>query len=132
MNTLNTNADVATFLTAAGQAVNNIHVIPNWKEDSQAVLYKKLCDEEFAELCEAWDNTDVVEVADAIADLIWVLQGLALSIGIPQQEVWNEVARSNLAKIDTTTGTVLKRADGKVQKPEGWTPPDIASIVNQK
>lgn len=132
MNTLNTNADVATFLAAAGQAVNTTDVIPNWKEDGQVQLYKKLCDEEFTELCEAWGDTDVVEVADAIADLIWVLQGLALSIGIPQQEVWNEVARSNLAKIDATTGTVLKRADGKVQKPEGWTPPDIASILNTK
>lgn len=131
MNTLNTNADVATFLTAAGQTVNT-NAIPDWKEDSQAGLYKKLCEEEFAELVEAWENTDIVEVADAIADLIWVLQGLALSIGIPQQEVWNEVARSNLAKIDATTGTVLKRADGKVQKPEGWTPPDIASILNTK
>ena len=49
---------------------------------------------------------------------------------IPQQDVWNEVARSNLAKIDDETGKVLKRVDGKVLKPEGWTPPDIKSILD--
>lgn len=132
MNQLNTGADVAKFLTAAGQSVNTQGVIGGWKEDSQSALYKKLCDEEFKELCDAWEDNDVVEVADAIADLIWVLQGLALSIGIPQQAVWDEVARSNHAKIDADTGTVLKRADGKVQKPAGWSAPDIASILAVK
>jgi predicted HAD superfamily Cof-like phosphohydrolase len=42
---------------------------------------------------------------------------------------WNEVARSNLAKIDTQTGKVKKREDGKVLKPEGWTPPDLKQFV---
>jgi NTP pyrophosphatase (non-canonical NTP hydrolase) len=128
MTSFNTNNDVATFLSAAGQDVNTA-LISDWKSSPQAELYKKLCEEEFTELIDAWNETDVVEVADAIADLIWVLQGLALSIGVPQQAVWDEVARSNLAKIDSVTGKVLKRADGKVQKPDGWTPPDIRSIL---
>jgi predicted HAD superfamily Cof-like phosphohydrolase len=42
---------------------------------------------------------------------------------------WAEVARSNLAKIDPTTGKVIKRPDGKVLKPEGWTPPSLESFV---
>jgi predicted HAD superfamily Cof-like phosphohydrolase len=42
---------------------------------------------------------------------------------------WTEVARSNLAKIDINTGKVIKRADGKVLKPEGWTAPVLAPFV---
>jgi len=42
---------------------------------------------------------------------------------------WNEVARSNLAKIDKTTGKVIKRKDGKVMKPEGWSPPNLKPFV---
>ena len=130
MSTLNTNNDVATFLTAAGQYTSDV-LVEDWNVNPQAKLYKKLVMEEFIELMEAWDDGDVVEVADAIGDTIWVLQGLALSAGIPMQQVWDEIARSNLAKIDSVTGKVLKRADGKVQKPEGWTPPDIESIINK-
>ena len=72
----------------------------------------------------------MVDIADGCADLKWVIEGLERTLKIPQQDVWNEVARSNLAKIDGETGKVLKRNDGKVLKPEGWTPPDIKSILN--
>ena len=44
---------------------------------------------------------------------------------------WNEVARSNLSKIDPTTGKVNKRNDGKVMKPEGWTPPNLKPFVKK-
>ena len=50
-----------------------------------------------------------------------------MMLNIPQQEVWDEVARSNLQKIGPD-GKVHKREDGKVMKPEGWTPPDIKSL----
>jgi predicted HAD superfamily Cof-like phosphohydrolase len=62
--------------------------------------------------------------------LKWVIEGLEHTLQIPQQEVWDEVARSNLAKI-SDNGKVLKRNDGKVLKPEGWTPPDIKSILRK-
>jgi predicted HAD superfamily Cof-like phosphohydrolase len=42
---------------------------------------------------------------------------------------WNEVARSNLDKIDSVTGKVKKREDGKVMKPEGWKPPQLENFV---
>jgi predicted HAD superfamily Cof-like phosphohydrolase len=45
---------------------------------------------------------------------------------------WEEVARSNLAKIDKVTGKVIKREDGKIMKPEGWRPPDLGSYANKK
>jgi predicted HAD superfamily Cof-like phosphohydrolase len=42
---------------------------------------------------------------------------------------WEEVKRSNLDKIDYETGKVIRRADGKILKPEGWTPPNLESFV---
>jgi predicted HAD superfamily Cof-like phosphohydrolase len=49
--------------------------------------------------------------------------------GYKVDAAWNEVVRSNLAKIDSTTGKVRKREDGKVLKPEGWKPPDLTSYI---
>jgi predicted HAD superfamily Cof-like phosphohydrolase len=49
--------------------------------------------------------------------------------GFDVQGAWDEVARSNLSKIDPVTGKVIKRNDGKVLKPEGWTPPDLKPFV---
>jgi len=87
--------------------------------------------EEFKELMTAYANRDIVEVADACADLKWVIEGLEITLDLPQQKVWDEVARSNLEKI-SPNGKVLKREDGKVLKPEGWTPPDIKTILKNK
>lgn len=120
---MNSHEDVKVFMEASDQ------VEIGW--GNQCQLYRKLIDEEFTELMDALDNKDMVEVADACADLKWVIEGLEHTLNIPQQEVWDEVARSNLKKIDPLTGKVKKREDGKVMKPEGWTPPDIKSIIEQ-
>jgi predicted HAD superfamily Cof-like phosphohydrolase len=99
--------------------------------NGQSDLYVKLIEEEFSELIHAYLKRDMIEIADACADLKWVIEGLEHSLEIPQQKVWDEVARSNLNKI-SNTGKVLKRDDGKVIKPEGWKPPNIKSILEQK
>jgi predicted HAD superfamily Cof-like phosphohydrolase len=49
--------------------------------------------------------------------------------GYKLDAAWNEVARSNFAKIDAATGKVRKREDGKVLKPEGWKPPALDTYV---
>lgn len=67
---------------------------------------------------------NVVEAADALADLRYVTEGAALEWGIPLDAVTDEVHRSNMAKVG---GEV--RADGKILKPAGWTPPDIAGVL---
>ena len=114
--------DVEKFMYACGQ--NDKDFGP------QAELYVDLIMEEFRELITAYGNRDKVEIADACADLKWVIEGLEHTLGIPQQEVWDEVARSNLAKI-SPSGKVEKRADGKVLKPDGWTPPNIKAIIKR-
>jgi predicted HAD superfamily Cof-like phosphohydrolase len=52
-------------------------------------------------------------------------------MGADAEGAWNEVMRSNLAKIDLESGRVLKREDGKVLKPEGWTPPWLDPFLNE-
>lgn len=73
----------------------------------------------------------MVEVADGIVDSIVVLIGCAVSFGIPIEKVWNEVHRSNMAKVGPD-GTVIRREDGKVLKPPGWKNPDIRKALGFK
>jgi predicted HAD superfamily Cof-like phosphohydrolase len=70
------------------------------------------------------------DIADAIADSIYVLVGTALEYGIPLDRVWAAVRAANMAKVDPVTGLVRKRADGKILKPDGWQPPDIAGVLS--
>ena len=91
-------------------------------------LYLSLIDEEYDELMESQSNT---ETLDACMDMIWVILGYCYMKGFDVEGAWAEVARSNLAKIDPTTGKVIKRADGKVMKPDGWTPPKLEQFIKK-
>lgn len=113
-------ADVFAFMKAAGQL-----------DKPDPILYEKLIDEEYRELLHAQWTDNEVETFDAILDSIWVLIGLAISMNLPIAEGWEEVTRSNLAKIDPETGTVIKNSFGKVMKPKGWTLPDLQTAINK-
>jgi predicted HAD superfamily Cof-like phosphohydrolase len=71
---------------------------------------------------------NLTDVADALVDSVYVLLGCAVAMDLPWQELWDEVHRSNMAKIHAD-GTVHRREDGKILKPEGWTPPDLFKII---
>lgn len=94
-----------------------------------AILYQKLIEEEYKEFLEAVESNDNVETLDACMDMIWVILGYCHMRGFKVDAAWNEVARSNLDKIDVKTGKVIKREDGKVLKPEGWKPPELKYYV---
>ena len=113
------NNDVVNFIQACDQEKNL----------QNSALYAKLIEEEYKEFVEAFNNNDEVEALDACMDMIWVILGFCYMKGYDVQGAWNEVARSNLSKIDPVTGKVKKREDGKVLKPEGWTPPDLTPFV---
>ncbi|MEG3613824.1 phosphoribosyl-ATP diphosphatase [Isoptericola haloaureus] len=72
-------------------------------------------------------EADAVATADATGDLRYVLHGLELECGIPES-VFAEIHASNLAKLGPD-GTAVRRADGKVLKPAGWRPPDVAGVL---
>jgi predicted HAD superfamily Cof-like phosphohydrolase len=103
--------------------------MPEIPEAKRCDLRIRLIEEEVAETIKAIRENDIVEVADGLADIIYVVIGTALEFGIPLDLVWAEVQRSNMAKVDPETGKVTKRDDGKVLKPAGWTPPNIAACL---
>jgi predicted HAD superfamily Cof-like phosphohydrolase len=72
-------------------------------------------------------EADLVGIADACADLMYVVQGFALACGIHLPPVIDEVHRSNMAKV----GGALD-ANGKFRKPPGWTPPDIERVLREQ
>lgn len=111
--------DVVKFIEACEQE----------KTDKNAELYQKLIREEFDEFVRDYFAGDQVGQLDGCMDLIWVTLGYCYMKGFDVYGAWAEVARSNLSKIDPTTGKVIKRNDGKVLKPEGWTPPDLKPFV---
>jgi predicted HAD superfamily Cof-like phosphohydrolase len=118
---------VLDFHIAFGQNVSEYPNIPASKEERE--LRMRLLREEYEEYVDAEKDNDLVEIADALADLIYIACGTAVSYGIPLDKVFAEVHRSNMAKL--VDGKPLKREDGKVIKPEGWTPPDIVSVLIQ-
>ena len=116
--------DVRAFHRAFEQRVGDKPEFPN-KDERE--LRKKLLAEEYTEYVVAEYANDLVEVADALADMIYIICGTAVSYGIPLDDIFEEVHASNMAKL--VDGKVIRRADGKIQKPEGWEPPDIERIL---
>ena len=119
--------DVRDFHVAFGQRVGDF---PNIPEDiNERELRINLLQEEFNEYLNAEEKADIVEIADALADIIYIACGTAVSYGIPLADVFEEVHASNMAKL--VDGKVIRREDGKIQKPEGWQPPDIKSVLEK-
>lgn len=112
-----------------------VAVAPAWPADERVDLRVELITEEVnRELLPAIARRDLVETADAIVDSIYVLVGAALEFGIPASAVWDAVQSANMAKASLQpdgTRKVIRRPDGKIMKPEGWTPPDIADVLRR-
>ena len=116
--------DQERFMQACDQTTDQ----DNYK---QYELYYNLIKEEVAELMEAHMAGDRVEQFDALLDILVVTIGAIHSMGADGEGGWNEVMRTNFAKVDAVTGKVRKREDGKVLKPEGWTPPNLVPYLNK-
>lgn len=106
---------VKKFMEACGQG-----------SKSDAKLYLSLIDEEYEEFYEAYTGEEDLK---EICDLIWVLIGYAQCYGYDLAGAFDEVARSNMSKIDPETGVVLKREDGKVKKPPSYSLADVRPFV---
>jgi len=116
--------DQEKFMKACDQTTDNVNV-------DQFALYVKLINEECNELIEAITANDHVETLDALVDILVVTIGAVHSMGADAEGAWKEVMRTNFAKINKDTGKVEKREDGKVLKPDGWTPPDLEPFVQK-
>jgi predicted HAD superfamily Cof-like phosphohydrolase len=113
--------DQARFMQACDQTVGSVNL-------DQYALYLDLIREEVQEL---EDSRHPVSDLDAMIDILVVTIGAIHSMGADAEGAWNEVMRSNLAKIDPESGLVLKREDGKVLKPAGWTAPELDPFLNE-
>lgn len=96
----------------------------------QYLMYIGLIKEEVAEFLSAFHKNDQVEELDALIDILVVTIGAIHSMGADAEGAWNEVMRTNFAKINPNTKKVTKREDGKVLKPEGWQPPNLKPYLN--
>jgi len=86
----------------------------------------------FKEFIDAHWNRDEVEMLDGCMDLIWVTLGFCHMKGYDVVGAWDEVLKSNMAKVDPVTRKVKRREDGKILKPEGWKPPDLSKFTTKK
>jgi predicted HAD superfamily Cof-like phosphohydrolase len=93
-----------------------------------ARLRVALLEEEVGEFVTASERGDLIGIADALADIVYVAYGTALTYGIDLDAVLHEVHRSNMSKLGTD-GKPLIRDDGKVLKSARYFPPDIESVV---
>lgn len=96
-------------------------------EPEHAELRQRILDEEVDELRAAVSKNDIVSIADALADIVYVACGTAVTYGIPFDRVFTEVHRSNMTKF-SPDGPYL-RADGKIMKGPDYEPPDIAGCL---
>ena len=116
---------VRDWLTAAGLPVREhptLEVAPNEAEMACALI-----EEEAGEFRAAVEASDMVEIADAVADLLWVVLEAGVTFGIPIEEVFAEVHRSNLTKIES--GEPVVNAAGKIVAGPGFSAPDLLPIL---
>lgn len=114
--------EVRRFMIAGDQVVDGTDV-------KLSTLYETLVEEESQEFRSGIENKDDIETLDGICDTIWVLVGYAHSKGWNIRGAFEEVVRSNMSKVDDKSGKLLKRADGKVLKPDTYSPPDLTPFV---
>lgn len=118
---------VANFMRAGGQTTS---IIPEVPDPPIAERRIEMLREEVDELEDAVADIDIVEYADAIADIIYVALGAAVEAGIDIEPVIEEVIDSNNSKIDWQSAQPWARhGNGKIAKDEHYRAPDIRSII---
>ena len=121
---------VGDFMRAGGQVTSIVPTIP---ADSISIRRLEMLREEVSELAAALAAGDIVEAADAYADIIYVALGGAEEAGIDIEPVVEEVIDSNNSKIDWENNRPWARHDnGKIAKDEHYRAPDIRSIILQQ
>ena len=116
---------VKTFMNTYGQEVKERATFP---ENKIVQLRIDLIEEELNELKEAVKNNDIVEVADALTDILYVTYGAGHSFGIDLDKCFDEVQRSNMSKLGVD-GKPIYNESGKVMKGPDYFAPDLKKII---
>ena len=120
---------VKTFHDAFG-IKNNYKAVA--KLDKEIFLLRhRLMHEENEEYLEACENGDLVEIADALGDMMYILCGTILAHGLQDniEEIFEEIQRSNMSKLGSD-GKPVYRSDGKIMKGPNYFKPDIKKMVD--
>ena len=117
---------VGIFMKTFGQEVKSK---PSFSTDKINKLRIDLIKEELDELKEAMDNNDLLEVADALTDILYVTYGAGHAFGIDLDKCFDEVQNSNMSKLNTN-GEPIYNESGKVMKGPNYFKPDLTKFVS--
>jgi len=117
---------VGIFMKTFGQDVKNK---PSFSTDKINKLRIDLIKEELNELQEAMKNNDLLEVADALTDILYVTYGAGHAFGIDLDKCFNEVQNSNMSKLDENGKPIYNDA-GKVMKGPNYFKPDLSKFIS--
>ncbi len=117
--------NVKKFMQTFGQEVQFKASFPDKKIQNLRI---KLIEEELSELKDAIKNNDIVEVADALTDILYVTYGAGHAFGINLDQCFKEVQESNMSKLDEN-GKPIYNENGKVLKGPYYREPDLKKIV---
>lgn len=122
---------VGTFHDAFGIENNHTPTVDLTPQDID--LRFNLMKEENEEYLEAVQNNDLVEIADALGDMMYILCGTIIEHGLQHkiEEVFDEIQRSNMSKLGEN-GKPIYREDGKVMKGPNYFKPDFSKILGEK
>ena len=118
--------DVKIFMQTFGQGVS---ITPKFPDKKTIQLRYDLIEEELKELKLAFDNKDLLEVADALTDILYVTYGAGHAFGINLDKCFEEVQNSNMSKLDEN-GKPIYNESGKVMKGPNYFKPDLSKFVN--
>ena len=117
---------VRIFMKTFGQEVKNK---PSFSNDKINKLRIDLIKEELEELTEAMNNSDLLEVADALTDILYVTYGAGHAFGIDLDKCFDEVQNSNMSKLDENGKPIYNDA-GKVMKGLNYFKPDLSKFIS--
>ena len=117
---------VGIFMKTFGQEVKNK---PSFSTDKINKLRLDLIKEELSELTDAMNNKDLLEVADALTDILYVTYGAGQAFGIDLDKCFDEVQNSNMSKLDEN-GKPIYNEHGKVMKGPNYFKPDLSKFVD--
>jgi predicted HAD superfamily Cof-like phosphohydrolase len=117
---------VGIFMKTFGQEVKNK---PSFSSDKINKLRIDLIKEELEELIEAMNNRDLLEVADALTDILYVTYGAGHAFGIDLDKCFEEVQNSNMSKLNEN-GKPIYNESGKVMKGPNYFKPDLSKYVS--
>lgn len=119
--------DIIEFHTKYGLDSDGV---PKLLDKSTAEFRIKFMQEELYEFIKANNESNLEDMADALIDLVYVAMGTAYMMGLPWQDLWDEVQSANMRKVRAQSASESKRGTKlDVVKPKDWVGPDIGKII---